>query len=138
MSAAWNLDHDSMSYGAATGDLDGDGDVDLVVCNLVDNVSLYRNRATETEAHWLKVRLDGIRNRQGHGAVVAAHLENGTRLLRLMNPHCGFSSSNEPVLHFGLGNHKFIAALEVRWPGRSDPNARPPESRSTSRHQGSR
>ena len=116
VSRVWNLDKESMSYGAATGDFDSDGDLDLIVCNLGENVSLYRNRAAQTGAHWLKMRLEGKKNRFGIGAIVTAHLPKGNRLTRLMNPGTGFLSGNEPVLHFGLGEETKVERLEIRWP----------------------
>lgn len=116
VSRTWGLDKLSMSFGAATADLDGDGDLDLAVCNLGENVSLYRNRASQSGAHWLKVRLQGRTNRYGVGALVTARLKDGKSLLRLMNPYTGFLSGNDPVIHFGLGQEQQIAALEVRWP----------------------
>ncbi|MGI8603628.1 MAG: FG-GAP-like repeat-containing protein [Verrucomicrobiales bacterium] len=112
----WNLDRETMSYGAATGDLDGDGDLDIVVCNLKENVSLYRNQASASGSHWFNVRLEGQKNRNGWGSLVTIRLNDGAPLVRLMNPQTGFQSGNDPVLHFGLGKHQRVASVEVRWP----------------------
>ena len=115
-SAAWGLDKDGMSYGAASGDLDGDGDVDLVVCNLTENVSVYRNLAADRKAgHWLRVRLDPAEKRTALGAVVTVKSAAGLQT-RLHNPMTGFLSSNEPVLHFGLGADVIAGEVRVRWP----------------------
>ena len=113
----WGLAKNGMSYGAATGDFDGDGDLDLTVCNLTENVSLYRNNAAGRGGHWLRVRLDGAGKRPGaFGAQVTVHTADGDSQSRLMQPQTGFLSGNEQVMHFGLGRNGRAESLEVRWP----------------------
>ena len=110
----WGLDHVGMSYAVALGDLDRDGDLDLVVANLDEPVSIYRNDAAG--AHWLLVRLKGIHsNSFGFGARVTIETADGLQV-RELNPMTGFVSSNEPLLHFGLGACEQVNRLEVRWP----------------------
>ncbi len=116
-SAAWGLDTPGFSNGAAYGDLDGDGALDLVVNNIDQPASIYRNNArTLGDNHYLQVDLEGEGpNRFGVGAKVT--LRSGDRLFfQELMPSRGFQSSVDYVLTFGLGRLDRVDSVTVEWP----------------------
>ncbi|HXW08013.1 MAG TPA: CRTAC1 family protein [Vicinamibacterales bacterium] len=107
------------SRGAAFGDVDNDGDVDVLVMNMNEPPSLLRNEYRGGNA-WLRVQLEGrASNRSAIGATVIATAE-GRRQARAVLSQASYYSHDDLRLHFGLGPAT-VAQIEVRWPsGRID------------------
>ena len=95
-------------------DLEGDGDLDLLVTGLNAVPELLRNDGAG--GAWLAVRLRGsASNRDGIGARIIVHASGGTQT-REVRRDASFAGSTLPVAHFGLGAASRIDGVEVRWP----------------------
>jgi hypothetical protein len=103
------------SRGAAFGDYDNDGDIDVLVLNLNDRPTLLRNETMPTN-HWVTLRLRGTKsNRDGIGARI--RIEAGSRRQTAeVRGDGSYLSHNDMRPHFGLGNADRVQAVEIRWP----------------------
>jgi hypothetical protein len=114
VSAAWGLNQKGIGFGAALGDLDGDGNLDIVYSSYRGGVSLLRNDSDS--GHRITVALRGTRsNRFGVGSTVRIETDSGVQVRPLVLSR-GVYSSSEPIVHFGLGGDTRIRSLSVSWP----------------------
>lgn len=104
------------SRGAALGDLDNDGDIDMVVQNSRREPSILRNDSAKGN-HWIQIRLRGVKtNRDGVGARVKVVAGKLTQIGEVHSGQ-GYQSHFGMRLHFGLGKRDSIDRVEVRWIG---------------------
>jgi hypothetical protein len=104
-----------VSRGLVAGDLDRDGDVDLVVTNANGTVRLYRNE-TPRQGHWLAVRaIDPALRRDAIGARIEVRLDRRV-LVRTVTAARSYLSSADLTTHFGLGEAERVDRILVRWP----------------------
>ncbi|MEP2690639.1 VCBS repeat-containing protein [Maribacter dokdonensis] len=116
MSKAWGLDQQSFSNGAATADLDNDGDLDLIVNNVDDPAFLYENLSNTTENKFLKIKLTGpATNKDGLGTKITLKTNDSIQFHEFKTVR-GYLSSVEPIVHFGLGKIPKIGSISIVWP----------------------
>jgi len=102
--------------GAAFGDVDNDGDIDVIVTNNSGRLRLLMNDMGSRN-HWLQVRLEGAHdNRQGLGARVGLRRSDATTVWRRARTDGSYLSASDPRVHFGLGPADDVQAVIVEWP----------------------
>jgi hypothetical protein len=115
------FDLSEVSRGAAFGDIDNDGDIDIVFSNANGPARLLLNQAG-SQNHFLVVRLEGVKtNRDAYGARVALNRKGRPPMWRRVAADGSYLSANDPRVHFGLGNDAELRSAEpesllVVWP----------------------
>lgn len=108
-----------VSRGAALGDIDNDGDIDVVVTNNNGPVQLLQNQVGQRN-HWSQVRLEGAKtNRFGVASRIAVLQEGREPVWRRVHTDGSYLSANDVRVHFGLGKNPHIQSVLVEWPGGS-------------------
>jgi hypothetical protein len=103
------------SRGAAFGDIDNDGDIDVLIMNMNEPPSLLRNGYSGTN-NWVEVTLEGrASDRAAIGATVIV-TAGGKRQARVVLSQSSYYSHDDLRLHFGLGTASRVDEIEVRWP----------------------
>ena len=102
--------------GASFGDVDNDGDTDVLVTNDDGPARLLINTVGQSKS-WLGLRLLGAREKRDmYGAMITLVLPDGKRLLRRVRADGSYQSANEPRVLVGLGAHDAVKAVHVKWP----------------------
>ncbi|MHC5005308.1 MAG: CRTAC1 family protein, partial [Planctomycetota bacterium] len=110
-----------VSFVAAVGDVDGDGDLDVLETNLGGNVQLYVNHEGQTR-QWIGYRVVGLgENTSAVGALVETRVGTVTQMREVLAGGNGYLGQNDLTVHVGLGDAAAADEVTVRWPGGTPP-----------------
>jgi enediyne biosynthesis protein E4 len=102
--------------GVAFGDLDNEGRIDMVVTVLNGPVQLFHN-ISANDNHWILIKLVGKKsNRMGLGAQIKITTPDGSSQWNEATTAVGYAAASDSRVHFGLGQNKRVAQIEIRWP----------------------
>ena len=103
----------SSSHGVASGDIDGDGGVDLVVVNSNTPLNIFRN-VVPNRGNWISFHVLNAHGSDAIGARVELTLDDGSQLFAEVHTTSGYASAQDPRRHFGLGS-KTVEMLRIHW-----------------------
>lgn len=116
VSKEWGLDIPTFSNGAAYGDLDNDGDLEIVINNVNERAYIYKNNTSEeSDNNHLRIQLSTEKPSFSQNTRIVAYHGSTSQVVEATT-FKGMYSTSEAVLHFGLGLSDKIDSLQITWP----------------------
>jgi enediyne biosynthesis protein E4 len=126
MSSEWLVNPPGLSNGAVYTDLDRDGDLDLVINNIDENVTVLENIHKGMSFFQLELRSRENRFASLLNAKVFLYNKGGMQFQEF-TPYRGYQSSVEPLIHFGLGKEGVVDSVVIRWTNGKEQSIRNPK-----------
>jgi len=113
----WGMEIPTLSNGAAFADFDLDGDLDLVINNIDDNATLYKNNTVEKKiGNYIRFQLFNEHKKTYFGTKITLYQAGKLWQMNCLSNTRGYMSKSEDVMHFGVGEKQNIEKVEILWP----------------------